>query len=125
ALLEFLEQPAVLDGDDGLVGEGSYEIDLLIGKTIDFVSPKVKHTNHNAVSQQRHPQQGAVTLNMLQFLQLIVRISEKILDLNRATLQCPPASYGTPIRRERVLTHELLQLSNGRVGSCHMVLTVL
>ena len=32
ALLEFLEQPHVLDGDDGLVGESFKKLNLLIGK---------------------------------------------------------------------------------------------
>src|SRR5262245_930659 len=32
ALLQFLEQPHVLDRDDGLIGEGFKEGDLLVGK---------------------------------------------------------------------------------------------
>ena len=32
ALLELLEQPHVLDGDDGLVGEGFEQRDLLVEK---------------------------------------------------------------------------------------------
>ena len=29
ALLEFVEQPGVLDGDDGLIGEGLEQLDLI------------------------------------------------------------------------------------------------
>ena len=32
ALLEFFEQPDILDGDHGLVGEGFKESDLLVGR---------------------------------------------------------------------------------------------
>ena len=42
ALLEFLEQPHVLDGDDGLVGEGFEKRDLLIGEWANFGA-----TDHN------------------------------------------------------------------------------
>src|SRR5215813_13273556 len=54
--LKLLEKADVLNSDHGLVSEGSHEIDLLIRKTIDFVSPKGKYSNHSAVSQERHPQ---------------------------------------------------------------------
>ena len=33
ALLQFLEQPHVFDGDDGLIGEGLEKLDLLIRET--------------------------------------------------------------------------------------------
>ena len=36
ALAEFLEQPHVLDGDDGLVGEGFEQCDLFLGERADF-----------------------------------------------------------------------------------------
>ena len=36
ALSEFLKQADIFDGDDGLVGEGFEERDLLIGKRTDF-----------------------------------------------------------------------------------------
>ena len=33
ALLEFLEQPDVLNGDDGLIGKGFKKLDLFVGET--------------------------------------------------------------------------------------------
>ena len=36
ALLEFLEQPHVLDGDDRLVGEGFEKRDLFVGERTDL-----------------------------------------------------------------------------------------
>ena len=36
AFLEFLEQPHVLDGDDGLVGEGFEQLDLRRGEGAHF-----------------------------------------------------------------------------------------
>ena len=37
ALLQFFEQPHVLDGDDRLVGEGFEQCDLLVGKRMNLV----------------------------------------------------------------------------------------
>src|SRR5262249_1098858 len=42
ALLKLLEQPYVFHRDHRLVSKGGYEIDLLIGKSIDSVPPKDK-----------------------------------------------------------------------------------
>ena len=36
ALLDFFEQPHVLDGDDGLIGEGFEQVDLLFGERPDL-----------------------------------------------------------------------------------------
>ena len=42
ALLQFLEQPDVLDGDDRLVGEGFEQLDLLVAERTNLLAP-----NHN------------------------------------------------------------------------------
>ena len=34
---QLVEQPRVLDGDDGLIGEGADQLDLLVGERADFV----------------------------------------------------------------------------------------
>ena len=38
ARLHLLEQPRVLDGDHGLVGEGLQQLDLLVGERLHFVA---------------------------------------------------------------------------------------
>ena len=45
AFLQFLEQPHVLDGDDGLVGEGLKQRHLLFGKRLDLRSTNGNHPN--------------------------------------------------------------------------------
>ena len=47
ALLQFLEQPHVLDGDDRLVGEGLEQRDLLFGERTNLVTP-----NHDAANRR-------------------------------------------------------------------------
>ena len=52
ALLEFLEQTDVLDGDHGLVGEGFKQLDLLVSKRTNFHAANQNRSNRNAFTQQ-------------------------------------------------------------------------
>ena len=38
ALTQFVKQPRVLDGDDGLRGEVLHQLDLLVGERTDFLA---------------------------------------------------------------------------------------
>ena len=49
AFLEFFEQPHVLDGDDGLVGEGFKKGNLLFGERSDFRAANINHPQRAAV----------------------------------------------------------------------------
>ena len=49
--LEFLEQPDVLDGDDGLVGEGFEQLDLLFREWANLGSANQDSTNGYAFAQ--------------------------------------------------------------------------
>ena len=40
ALAQFVEQPRILDGDDGLAGEARDQRDLLVGKGTDFLADR-------------------------------------------------------------------------------------
>ena len=61
ALLEFFEQPHVLDGDHRLVGEGFEKRDLLIEKGRTSVRRIVNHPNRNAFAEQRRGQNRSDT----------------------------------------------------------------
>ena len=62
ALLQFLEQPHVLDGDHGLVGKGFEERDLLVSKRLDFRSANQDRPDRNALSKQRSRKYGSCAL---------------------------------------------------------------
>ena len=53
SLIQFFEQPHVLDGDHGLVGEGLEKSDLLVGERSDFRAANVDHSDRNTFAQQR------------------------------------------------------------------------
>ena len=50
--LEFLEQPHVLDGDHGLVGEGLEQLDLLVGEGTNLDVGGSDYTDRDAFAQQ-------------------------------------------------------------------------
>src|SRR5262249_41442009 len=52
ALLDFLEEPHILDGDDRLVGEGFEEFDLFFSKRSNFLAADCDHSDRNTLSQQ-------------------------------------------------------------------------
>src|SRR6266511_750681 len=52
ALLDFLEQTYVLDGDDGLVGEGFEQRDLLFGKRTNLRAADKNSSDGDALPQQ-------------------------------------------------------------------------
>jgi hypothetical protein len=56
ALPQLVEEPRVLDGDDGLGGEILDKLDLLIGERPDFLAVNDNGTNQLRVFQHRHGQ---------------------------------------------------------------------
>ena len=52
ALTQFVEQPRILDGDDGLRGEVRDKLDLLVGEQTHFLAGQEECTNHFALVQQ-------------------------------------------------------------------------
>jgi hypothetical protein len=59
-LLRFIEQPHVLDGDDGLVGEGLEERDLRVREAAGLPAADIDGADDPALSQHRHGDQAAV-----------------------------------------------------------------
>src|SRR5262245_38080808 len=57
--LKFGEQPYMLDGDDGLVGEGLKKRNLCLGEKSHLGTPKIDCPDGDALSQQRDAQDGA------------------------------------------------------------------
>src|SRR5204862_6693339 len=54
ALLDFVEQPDVLDGDRSLVGEGGYQFDLLVGERPNLLPVDHDYADQFIVLEHRH-----------------------------------------------------------------------
>src|SRR5262245_5578822 len=57
--LQFLEQPHVFDGNDGLVGEGLEEGDLLFRERTDLRAANQDRSNRNTLTEQWGGEYGA------------------------------------------------------------------
>ena len=58
---QLIEQPRVLDGDDGLRGKVPDQFDLLVGERTHFLAVDDNCADHFVVFQHRDPDQGART----------------------------------------------------------------
>ena len=54
-LAQFVEQPRVLDGDDGLSGEVLDQFDLLVGEGTNFLTVQGEHADEVVLLQHRYP----------------------------------------------------------------------
>ena len=58
ALAQLVEQPRVLDGDDGLGGEVLHQLDLLVGERPDFLAEDGDGADQLIVLEHRHVEQA-------------------------------------------------------------------
>jgi hypothetical protein len=79
-LLGLVEQPRVLDGDDGLVGEGLQEMDRLVVERSSFAARDADRADRNAIAQHRHDEQAAPADRAGQFLYAVGAIG--VLDID-------------------------------------------
>ena len=59
ALAQFVEQPRVLDGDDGLRGEVLDQLDLLVGERPHLLAVDRDGADQPVVLEHRHTDEGA------------------------------------------------------------------
>ena len=103
ALLKFLEQPGVLDGDDGLVRERLQQCDLRVGEGALFEAVKRDDANRLAISQQRHGhlrQVADVLLSVAAVRELRVHDREGVRDVDRSSFQHGAAGNARPAHRQ-------------------------
>src|SRR5262249_21555002 len=55
---QLVQQPCVLDGDDGLVSESLDDFDLLLSERLDPLPRKAHHADRLALAHQRNAEQG-------------------------------------------------------------------
>ena len=60
ALLDFLEQADILNGDDGLVGEGLEQRDLLVGEWPNFCSTNCNYADGDPSRSNGVGKQGSI-----------------------------------------------------------------
>src|SRR5262249_23600435 len=99
ALLLSLEQPHVLDGDDGLIGKCRNQFDVLVVERPHRATAHQDDTDWTSLAQHRHPQMGAIAAQLLWLSQTVVRVAQNIGDLKGLALkQDSPSKTCSPSR---------------------------
>src|SRR6202011_1432953 len=81
-LLDFVEQPHVLDGDYRLVGKSGEQLDLSVRERAHQTSRQDEHADRRSFTHDRHGTQGAKPADP-GASQLLVRIGPRIGNVNR------------------------------------------
>ncbi len=113
--LQLAELADVLDGDDGLRGEGLDQRDLLGRKRVDDKARERHHADRSPRKRQkRHSEQGARP-GPLDDRQLAgVGIRQQVVQMNGGRGFDGAPRRGSPAHRNRMLGHEPVQLGIGR-----------
>ena len=101
ALAEFLEQPHVFDGDDGLIGEGFEKCDLFFGERTNFGPADHDRADGNTFTQQRHSEQSSDAQPLMDALH--VRTILFALGHHVVNVHDPAFENGTAGRGPRVI----------------------
>ena len=102
ALLDnLIEQARVLDGDDGLVGEGFEQLDLLLLKILHMQTPEQQTAYGFILTHQGHGERRPVTeaLGDLATERVFVPSSRQITDMNRLLIE--DCATGDPVSVNR------------------------
>ena len=87
ALLHLFEQTHVLDGDDGLVGEGLNQIDLALAERSGHRPSQQQHAFDRAVAHQRHGEHRPVIADRWSVAEIIFGVE---LHVRRRGPACRP-----------------------------------
>jgi hypothetical protein len=107
-LAQFIQEPRVLDGDNGLSGEILDKSDLPVGKRKYPRASQHDHSNDLALAFEGHAENGAESPRLLPLGESIFRVSFHIGNLNRFAAQQDPSGNRAPPRRNWVSLGNLL-----------------
>ena len=96
-VLDFLEQPHVLDCDYRLIGKGGDQLDLLVGEWPHDRTRQHERTNRISLAQQRNGEHGAKARSLLRLDPSVFRIGQNIGDLDNPAFSAGPAPPPSPV----------------------------
>src|SRR3974390_1698815 len=97
ALLHFIEQPRILDGDDRLVRKRGNQIDLLFGERLRLDPRQEDHANHFPFPQQRDTKRRPVASQFLCVVSGVVRTNQSIRDMDTLPVDDSPPYHTASI----------------------------
>ena len=85
-LVEFLEQPHVLDGDHRLIGKGFDQRNLALCEGLHLAPPHAQGTDRRTILKQRHREDGSIAELTLIADENILRIVVHIFDMDNVSV---------------------------------------
>ena len=95
ALTQFVEQPRVLDGDDGLGGEVLHQFDLLVRERANFLPDEHDRADDFAFLEHRYRQHGAIAAKLNGRHCYRIAFDVRALSRDVGSLRGPLGRYGT------------------------------
>src|SRR3954447_7872510 len=114
AVLQFVEQPRVLDRDHRLVGKGAHQLNLPLGEGLHPLPGKVKDANWLALTQQWDAERGAHFAERDHTWHSVFAVRHQIGDMDRLARLAHSPDYASPPWFEGDLPHGSFPL--GREG---------
>src|SRR5882757_306403 len=102
-LLNLAKQSRILDRDDGLVGKGSDQIDLLVGEWPHLGAGHGQYTNRRAITQHWNAQHGPKATKFLGGVVLVFGIEQDIGNADNPSLTSSTSDKCTSIRHNGAL----------------------
>src|SRR5215471_2955387 len=109
-VLDFLEQPHVLNRDHALVGEGRGKLDLPIGEPSHRAAYQDNYANRDSFTQQRDPEFSAGTNSSHGLDQFEVRVVEDIRNVDDIASESRSSGDRTLSRCKPHFGHELMEV---------------
>ena len=100
-VLDFVEQPHVLDRDRRLVGEGRDQLDLLVGERPHLGARQGQNADRHALAQHRNAEHGAEAAQSLCLGKGVVRVGQHVGDMNDLAFEQGPPGQRAAFRLHR------------------------
>ena len=102
--LQFVKQPRILDGDDGLISEGLDKLDLAGSERFDLVATDDDDADDDAIAQQRNTEVGSnlTGAEVVGHRQREFGISANVGDVHGPAGCSDAAGHGTVVGRDRI-----------------------
>ena len=93
---QLVEQPGILDGDDGLIGKGRHQLDLFRSKWLRHGFRYEDHPHDTSLAQERDAERGSVAANLLGVAPGIFQVRQHI-----GNVYHPASSAARPVTLPR------------------------
>ena len=100
-VLDFVEQPHVLDRDRRLVGKRGDQLDLLLGERPHLVAGQSQNADRNAFAQHGNAEHGAKSAQSLGFRPGVIRVGQHIGYVNDLAFEQSASENSSALRFDR------------------------